>query len=207
MSDGDRVVIRNARPRVAGSVLMIGPTHGGRLLTIVMNPEPHDAGAWHVRTAWDASAAQIGRYRRDSQTEHHVAMRDDEISSDEFDELLDEAETLHVSHPPTAPRCASMSPSTPTPTRSSNLNSAPPRKGPISTQSQRTPYELGRMPPERELDLAADTRSRAERRMMSARSGDARTLNRALRGRHAHVSTDSADAGRSADPLQRVGVR
>jgi hypothetical protein len=27
-------------------------------------------------------------------------MRDDEISSDEFDELLDEAETLHVSHPP-----------------------------------------------------------------------------------------------------------
>ena len=65
VSDGDRVVIRNPRPRLAGSVLMIGPTHGGRLLTIVMNPEPHDAGAWHVRTAWDASAAQIGRYRRD----------------------------------------------------------------------------------------------------------------------------------------------
>ena len=34
VSDGDRIVIRNPRPRVAGSVLMIGPTHGGRLLTV-----------------------------------------------------------------------------------------------------------------------------------------------------------------------------
>ena len=65
VSDGDRIVIGNPRPRVAGSVLMIGPTHGGRILTVVLNPEPLDAGAWHVRTAWDASAAQIGRYRRD----------------------------------------------------------------------------------------------------------------------------------------------
>ncbi len=44
---------------------MIGPTHGGRVLTVVLNPEPSDAGAWHVRTAWPASPAQIGRYRRD----------------------------------------------------------------------------------------------------------------------------------------------
>ncbi len=65
VSDGDRVVIANPRPRVDGSVLMIGPTHGGRVLTVVLNPEPSDAGAWHVRTAWPASPAQIGRYRRD----------------------------------------------------------------------------------------------------------------------------------------------
>jgi hypothetical protein len=65
VSDGDRIVMSNPRPRVAGSVLMIGPTHGGRILTVVLNPEPLDAGAWHVRTAWDASAAQINRYRRD----------------------------------------------------------------------------------------------------------------------------------------------
>lgn len=65
VSDGDRVVIRNPRPRVTGSVLMIGPTHGGRILTVVLNPEPLDAGLWHVRTAWDSSPAQIGRYRRD----------------------------------------------------------------------------------------------------------------------------------------------
>lgn len=65
VSDGDRIVIANPRPRVAGSVLMIGPTHGGRILTVVLNPEPLDAGAWHVRTAWAASAAQINRYRHD----------------------------------------------------------------------------------------------------------------------------------------------
>ena len=65
VSDGDRVVIANPRPRVDGSVLMIGPTHGGRVLTVVLNPDPTDPGAWHVRTAWPASPAQIGRYRRD----------------------------------------------------------------------------------------------------------------------------------------------
>jgi hypothetical protein len=65
LTDGDRIVIRNPRPRVEGSVLMIGPTHGGRILTVVLNPEPEDPGAWHVRTAWDASAAQLSRYRQD----------------------------------------------------------------------------------------------------------------------------------------------
>jgi len=65
VADGDRIVIPNPRPRVSGSVLMIGPTHGGRMLTAVLNPEPADSGVWHVRTAWPASAAQIGRYRRD----------------------------------------------------------------------------------------------------------------------------------------------
>jgi hypothetical protein len=65
VSDGDRIVIRNPRPRVEGSVLMIGPTHGGRVLTAVLNPDPVDDGAWHVRTAWQASPAQINRYRRD----------------------------------------------------------------------------------------------------------------------------------------------
>ena len=65
VSDGNRVVIANPRPRVEGSVLMIGPTHGGRVLTVVLNPEPTDTGAWHVRTAWPASPAQISRWRRD----------------------------------------------------------------------------------------------------------------------------------------------
>jgi hypothetical protein len=65
VNDGDRVVIGNPRPRVAGSVLMIGPTHGGRILTVVLNPVSLDARAWHVRTAWDASTAQISRYHHD----------------------------------------------------------------------------------------------------------------------------------------------
>jgi hypothetical protein len=44
---------------------MTGRTHGGRILTVVLNPEPSDDGAWDVRTAWDSSAAQISRYQRD----------------------------------------------------------------------------------------------------------------------------------------------
>ena len=51
VSDGDRVVVANPRPRAERSVLMIGPTHGGRVLTVVLNPEPRNTGAWHVRTA------------------------------------------------------------------------------------------------------------------------------------------------------------
>lgn len=65
VNDGDRVVIANPRPLVEGSVLMIGPTHGGRVLTVGPQPGPRDTGAWQVRTAWPASPAQIGRYRRD----------------------------------------------------------------------------------------------------------------------------------------------
>ena len=65
VNDGDRVVMTNPRPRVEGSVLMIGPTHGGRILTVVLNPERVDPGAWHVCTAWEARSAQLSRYRRD----------------------------------------------------------------------------------------------------------------------------------------------
>ena len=65
VNDGDRIVIRNPRPRVEGSVLMIGSTHGGRVLTVVLNPDPLDDGTWEVRTAWGASPAQISRYERD----------------------------------------------------------------------------------------------------------------------------------------------
>jgi hypothetical protein len=65
VSDGDRIVIRNPRPRVDGSVLLIGPTYGGRILTVVLNPDSLDSGAWHVGTAWPASTAQSNRYHRD----------------------------------------------------------------------------------------------------------------------------------------------
>lgn len=100
VNDGDRIVIRNPRPRVDGSVLMIGPTHGGRVLTIVLNPEPLDLGAWDVRTAWEASPAQIARYRRDSEVGQNMVMpHDEEITSEELDELLDDAPTLSVKRP------------------------------------------------------------------------------------------------------------
>ena len=65
VNDGARIVIANPRPRVEGSVLMIGPTYGGRVLTVVLNPDALDEGTWHVRTAWPASTVQISRYQRD----------------------------------------------------------------------------------------------------------------------------------------------
>lgn len=65
VNDGDRILVRNPKPRVAGSLFMIGATTGGRLLTVVLDPTPLDDGVWEVRTAWDASAAQANRYHRD----------------------------------------------------------------------------------------------------------------------------------------------
>ena len=32
VNDGDRIMIANPRPRIEGSALAIGPTHGGRIL-------------------------------------------------------------------------------------------------------------------------------------------------------------------------------
>ena len=48
-----------------GSILLVGRTHGGRILTVVLNPDQRDEGAWHVRTAWPSSDAQARRYHRD----------------------------------------------------------------------------------------------------------------------------------------------
>jgi len=44
---------------------MIGRHMAGRMLAVVLNPDPADDGAWHVWTAWQASDAPVGRYRRD----------------------------------------------------------------------------------------------------------------------------------------------
>jgi hypothetical protein len=55
----------NPRPRVPGSRFLIGPTNGGRMLTVVVEPERADEAIWHVRTAWQASATeQMFYYRR-----------------------------------------------------------------------------------------------------------------------------------------------
>lgn len=56
---------RNPRPRALGSRFLIGPTNGGRMLTVVLEPERMDEAIWHVRTAWVSSAAeQMFYYRR-----------------------------------------------------------------------------------------------------------------------------------------------
>lgn len=55
---------RNPHPRTFGSRFLIGPTHGGRILTVVVEPERTDEGAWHVRTAWNSSPAEQMFYYR-----------------------------------------------------------------------------------------------------------------------------------------------
>ncbi len=42
---------------------MIGPTYGGRMVTVVIDPTL-DPTTWEVRTAWPATDAQAAHYRR-----------------------------------------------------------------------------------------------------------------------------------------------
>lgn len=56
-------VTANPHPRVSGSRLIIGPTDGGRLLTVVVQPDARDKAAWHVMTAWDSTRREIGAFR------------------------------------------------------------------------------------------------------------------------------------------------
>lgn len=56
---------RNPHPRTLGSRFLIGPTNGGRILTVVLEPDRTDDAIWHVRTAWVSNAAeQMFYYRR-----------------------------------------------------------------------------------------------------------------------------------------------
>jgi hypothetical protein len=55
---------RNPHPRVAGSRLLIGPTDGGRMLTLVIAPETADVALWHVRTGWDSTKRERKLYLR-----------------------------------------------------------------------------------------------------------------------------------------------
>jgi uncharacterized DUF497 family protein len=62
--DNRPVVVVNPRPRRKGSRLMIGPTDGGRVLTVVIDPHPYADAGWFVATAWDATPAQLTTYRQ-----------------------------------------------------------------------------------------------------------------------------------------------
>lgn len=60
------VYMRNPRPRVRGSRFMIGPTDGGRLLTVVIVPDEFDDGTWFAKTAWESSRHERTIYLRRS---------------------------------------------------------------------------------------------------------------------------------------------
>ena len=58
------IALRNPRPRVEGSRLLVGPTDGGRLLTVVIEPDLLDEAIWHVRSAWDTGGWERRAYHR-----------------------------------------------------------------------------------------------------------------------------------------------
>jgi hypothetical protein len=53
---------RNPRPRAPGSRFLIGPTDGGRLLTVVVVPDAADQAIWHVQTGWDSTKRERAIY-------------------------------------------------------------------------------------------------------------------------------------------------
>lgn len=57
------VWIENPNPRADDSRWLIGPTRGGRFLTVVVDRDSIDHGRWHVMTAWESTDAQARLYR------------------------------------------------------------------------------------------------------------------------------------------------
>lgn len=60
--DDEYRVFRNRRHRAA-QVLLIGRTHGGRVLTVPI-ASTHIEGRWRPVTGWDATAAEKAKYVR-----------------------------------------------------------------------------------------------------------------------------------------------
>lgn len=57
-------VRENPEPRVAGSLIVIGPTDAARFLTLVLQPDEASTTRWHVMSGWDSSARQIAAFQR-----------------------------------------------------------------------------------------------------------------------------------------------
>lgn len=60
--DGEPVFVRNKRPHSA-PLIMIGPTHGGRFLTVPVAPTARP-GVWRPATAWESNAEERAKYYR-----------------------------------------------------------------------------------------------------------------------------------------------
>jgi len=54
----------NPEPRVAGSVIVVGPTSQARFLTVILQPDDDSATRWHVMAGWESTARQIATFHR-----------------------------------------------------------------------------------------------------------------------------------------------
>ncbi len=61
LDDGDPVFFSNKK-RHAATLIMVGPTHGGRFLTVPLAPTAVD-GVWRPVTAWDSQPEEQAKYR------------------------------------------------------------------------------------------------------------------------------------------------
>ena len=59
--DGEPVFLPNKRGHEA-PIVMIGPTFGGRFLTVPLGQTAAE-GVWRPATAWDSSSGELARYR------------------------------------------------------------------------------------------------------------------------------------------------
>ncbi len=66
LDEGDPVFATNKKGHAA-SILMIGPTLGGRFLTVPLAATPLE-GRWRPATAFDSTAPEIARYRANRST-------------------------------------------------------------------------------------------------------------------------------------------
>lgn len=62
LDDGDPVFLPNKK-RHASPILMVGLTHGGRMLSVPLVETDMEA-VWRPATAWDSDADEKGRYYR-----------------------------------------------------------------------------------------------------------------------------------------------
>jgi hypothetical protein len=60
--DNAPIFLPNRRGHAA-RMLMIGPTFGGRFLTVPLAPT-HDETLWRPATAWDSDAEELVKYQR-----------------------------------------------------------------------------------------------------------------------------------------------
>jgi uncharacterized DUF497 family protein len=65
--DNEPVFLPNKKGHQA-PLIMIGPTNGGRMLTVPLGPTAHDA-VWRPASAWDSSRGERSRY--DAALPHH----------------------------------------------------------------------------------------------------------------------------------------
>lgn len=63
MLENRHITRRNPKGGPAGRIQLIGETHGGRVITLILDPT-RDAAVWRPVTGWDAAADETELFER-----------------------------------------------------------------------------------------------------------------------------------------------